>query len=521
MCSPRCACDRFAGACRGCAAPALQYRVVGRGRACKCSGVARQGCSRFMENVMRLAVLTFACAAVVVAAPACAQDSADALRQEIRTLRQTLETMEKRLDALESAPGAPTPAPAAIAQATPAALPSPAAVQVPGGGQAILPPRDSVSDPSSAASRPDSAAGPTDPELKGFFAIPGTDTLIRIGGYAKLDAIADARAAGDEDQFIPSSIPVGSAHRDVSNFNMHAKQTRFSFEARRPTTHGNLRFYLENDFFGSSDSYQFRLRHAYGQLGNTYAGYGYSSFMDADSLPDTLDFAGPGAAGYLLVAGIHHSFPLGKGNTLTLAAEDPDTQLSAPADGVRAVDQAPDVTLTARMERDWGHLQVGLVARSLAYDGDAGDDRRIGGGLQLSGSAAVGEQDLLLFGALGGKGIARYTADLTGSGMDAVVADDGRLALLRLHGGFVGYTHYWTPMWRSNLIYGQLSGERNAALADDAFRRSRYGVFNLLWSPAPSWTMGMELLYGQLEQQRGQRSDTVRLQGSLQYNFIK
>ncbi|QHB71672.1 DcaP family trimeric outer membrane transporter [Stenotrophomonas sp. 364] len=470
---------------------------------------------------MRLAVLTFACAAVVVAAPARAQDSADALRQEIRTLRQTLEKMEKRLDALESAPGAPTPAPAAIAQATPAALPSPAAVQVPGGGQAILPPRDSVSDPSSAASRPDSAAGPTDPELKGFFAIPGTDTLIRIGGYAKLDAIADARAAGDEDQFIPSSIPVGSAHRDVSNFNMHAKQTRFSFEARRPTTHGNLRFYLENDFFGSSDSYQFRLRHAYGQLGNTYAGYGYSSFMDADSLPDTLDFAGPGAAGYLLVAGIHHSFPLGKGNTLTLAAEDPDTQLSAPAEGVRAVDQAPDVTLTARMERDWGHLQVGLVARSLAYDGDAGDDRRIGGGLQLSGSAAVGEQDLLLFGALGGKGIARYTADLTGSGMDAVVAGDGRLALLRLRGGFVGYTHYWTPMWRSNLIYGQLSGEHNAALADDAFRRSRYGVFNLLWSPAPSWTMGMELLYGQLEQQRGQRSDTVRLQGSLQYNFIK
>ncbi|MCF7749999.1 porin [Bacillus subtilis subsp. subtilis] len=470
---------------------------------------------------MRLAVMTLACTALLVAVPAQAQDSADALRRDIRTLRQTLDTMEKRLEALESGTPAPASAPPGVAQVAPLALPPPGPAHVPGGGQAILPPRDSVADPSSAASRPDSAAGPTDPDLKGFFAIPGTDTLIRIGGYAKLDAIADARAAGDEDQFIPSSIPVGSTHRDVSNFNMHAKQTRFSFEARRPTTHGNLRFYLENDFFGSSDSYQFRLRHAYGQLGNTYAGYGYSSFMDADSLPDTLDFAGPGGAGYLLVAGIHHTFALGKGNTLTLAAEDPDTQLNAPAAGVGAVEQAPDITLTARMERDWGHLQLGMVARSLGYDGDAGDDRRIGGGLQFSGSAAVGEQDLLLFGALGGKGIARYTADLTGSGMDAVVAADGRLELLRLHGGFVGYTHYWTPMWRSNLIYGQLNGGRNDALAEDAFRRSRYGVFNLLWSPAPSWTMGMELLYGQLEQQSGQRSDTVRLQGSLQYNFIK
>ena len=475
---------------------------------------------------MRCSVLVL-CIAALCAAPVHAQDSAEALRQDIRAVRQTLHAMEQRLDALERAEGRPSTSPPEVVAVAPTAI-APAATlsqaasaSVPGTGQAILPSRDSVADPSSAASRPDSAAGPTDPELKGFFAIPNTDTLIRIGGYAKLDAIADARAAGDEDQFVTSSIPVGSAHRDASNFNLHAKQTRFSFEARRPTSRGNLRFYLENDFFGSSDGYQFRLRHAYGQLGNTYAGYGYSSFMDADSLPDTLDFAGPGGAGYLLVAGIHHSFGLGKGNTLTVAAEDPDSQLAGTTDDTIAVNRLPDVTLTARMERDWGHLQLGAVARSLGYDGDQRDDRRFGGGAQLSGSASVGERDLLLFGLLGGKGLARYTADLTGSGLDAVIGLDGRLHALSLQGGFVGYTHYWSPMWRSNLIYGQLTMARNAALAADAFRQSRYGVFNLIWSPAPSWTMGMELLYGQLEQQDGQRGDTMRLQGSLQYNFIK
>ncbi len=475
---------------------------------------------------MRCSLLVL-CIAALCTAPVHAQDSAEALRQDIRAVRQTLQAMEQRLDALERAEGRPSTSPPEVVAVAPTAI-APAATlsqaataSVPGTGQAILPPRDSVADPSSAASRPDSAAGPTDPELKGFFAIPNTDTLIRIGGYAKLDAIADARAAGDEDQFVTSSIPVGSAHRDASNFNLHAKQTRFSFEARRPTSRGNLRFYLENDFFGSSDGYQFRLRHAYGQLGNTYAGYGYSSFMDADSLPDTLDFAGPGGAGYLLVAGIHHSFGLGKGNTLTVAAEDPDSQLAGTTDDAIAVNRLPDVTLTARMERDWGHLQLGAVARSLGYDGDQRDDRRFGGGAQLSGSASVGERDLLLFGLLGGKGLGRYTADLTGSGLDAVIGLDGRLHALSLQGGFVGYTHYWSPMWRSNLIYGQLTMARNAALAADAFRQSRYGVFNLIWSPAPSWTMGMELLYGQLEQQDGQRGDTMRLQGSLQYNFIK
>ena len=452
-----------------------------------------------------------------------AQDSVAALRAEIAQAQQHLQTLNARLDALEQGQASPTPKPPPV---PPPAATSPLDTTATGTGkaitaQSILPARDSVADPSTAASRLDNAPSPTDPELKGFIAIPGTETMIRLGGYAKLDAIADRRAAGDTEQFITSSIPVDSPHRDVSHFGMHAKQTRFSFEARRPTTHGKLRFYLENDFFGSNDSYEFRLRHAYGQLGNTYAGYGYSTFMDADSLPDTLDFAGPGAAGYLLVAGIHHSFALGKGNSLTVAAENPDSQLANTGDNDSKTEHLPDISLVARMERDWGHLQLGAVLRSLGYDGDGRSDRTVGGGLQLSGSYAVAERDLLLFGLIGGKGISRYTADLTGSNLDAALDTDGRLKALPLRGGFFGYTHYWSDLWRSNLIYGQLQIDSADALASDAFRRSRYAALNLLWSPAPSWTMGMELLYGQQQLQNGRDADTLRLQGSLQYNFIK
>ncbi len=463
---------------------------------------------------------------ILVSGLANAQDTVQSLRAEIAQVEQTLQSLNARLDALEGKPPAATPpAPpitATTRAATPtAATPSTATPSTPPGLHSVLPPRDSVADPSTAASRADNTVSPTDPELKGFFAIPGTDTMIRLGGYAKLDAIVDARAAGDQEQFVTSTIPVGSPNRDTSNFEAHAKQTRFSFEARRPTTHGNLRFYLENDFFGSSDSYEFRLRHAYGQLGNTYAGYGYSTFMDADSLPDTLDFAGPGGAAYLLVAGMHHSFSMGKGNTLTIGAENPESELDT--NGVEAVsmDRVPDLSLVARMERDWGHLQLGALARSLGYNADGHKDTTYGGGLSFSGSFTFSERELLLFGLLGGKGMSRYTADLTGSGLDAAIAADGNLEALPIYGGFVGYTHYWTQMWRSNLVYGELHLDGQDALAADAFKRSRYGALNLIWSPAPSWTMGMELLYGQLEQQDGRSADTMRLQGSLQYNFIK
>jgi hypothetical protein len=455
------------------------------------------------------------------------QDSLTDLRDEIRRAEQRLESLNQRLDALERAQGR-TPPPRATAQTpTPGQTPGLTAAQSPpnvaAGAPSILPPRDSVSDPSIAASRENSLASPTDPELKGFIAIPGTETMIRIGGYAKLDAIATNRPAGDDDQFITSEFPVDGVHRDTPNFNIHAKQTRFSIEARRPTTRGVLRFYLENDFFGSADGYEFRLRHAYGQLGNTYAGYGYSSFMDPDSLPNTLDFEGPGSAPYLTVAGIHHIFSMGKGNTLTLAAEAPQSQIYNLVGDDIAVERLPDVTLAARMERGWGHLQLSGVARSVGYDGDneLGEDL-LGGGLQLSGSINANENNLWVFGMVAGKGIARYTTDIGGSGYDAAIGPDGDLVLLTSYGGFFGYTHNWNQDWSSNLVFGQLNLSNNDdVLAGDAFKRSRYSALNLLWSPSPTWTMGVELLFGQLLLQDGRDADVMRLQGSVQYSFVK
>lgn len=444
------------------------------------------------------------------------QDTVAGLRAQIEQLQVTLEAMNQRLAALEQQPPEPM-----VSQ--PPAL---AVAQLPGNGgsstpPAVMPARESVANPSAAASRHDNALSPTEPEGQGFIPIPGTQTLFRLGGYAKLDAIADARDAGDENQFVTAAIPVGRPEHGSGNFNLHARQTRFSFEARRPTSHGSLRFYLENDFFGSADGYQFRLRHAYGQLGNTYAGYGYSSFMDADALPDTLDFEGPGGAAYLLVAGVHHSFSLGKGNTLTVAAEDPGSEVAVDQDLARVSNRYPDLSLALRMERSWGHLQLAGVGRSLGYRQDGHDDHAMGGGLSFSGSLSMHEQDLLLFALLAGKGISRYVADISGSGLDAFIDADMRLQPLRVQGGYLAYTHYWSPRWRSNLVHGALRLQRDAGLAGEVFRHSQYSAVNLIWSPSPSWTMGMELLYGRLQLQDGQRADALRLQGSLQYNFIK
>jgi hypothetical protein len=49
---------------------------------------------------------------------------------------------------------------------------------------------------------------PLDPRFPGYFRLPGTETLLRIGGYAKTDFIYDLKPAGNADSFIPATIPI-------------------------------------------------------------------------------------------------------------------------------------------------------------------------------------------------------------------------------------------------------------------------------------------------------------------------
>ncbi|HVJ39463.1 MAG TPA: DcaP family trimeric outer membrane transporter, partial [Stenotrophomonas sp.] len=472
--------------------------------------------------------------AVVAALPLSAQaQSSDAKRDaEIAALKQTVNQLMQRIEVLEAeraTPAAPVaaraadaPAPASAAPAAPAV----ATVVVPVASLATLdvepsplPAHDSFDEDDQSTARVDNEAAPGD-ALAGFFQVPGSDTWLRLSGYAKLDAMVDSDDAGDSDQFITSSIPVGD-QRGKSQFNMHARQTRLTLEARRQTSAGQLRFFLQNDFFGSGGSYGYRLRHAWGQLGNTYVGFGWSAFMDLDSGADTLDFAGPGAVPVARLASIRQYFPLAHGNQLILAAEHQSADIRLDGDDARTRTAAPDLVLAARHEADWGNVQLSGLLRYLSYDATARSDSTIAGGAALSGSWGAQSGDYLVYGVVGGEGIAGYVGDLGGLDLDAVVDPEGDLQALREWGAWLGYTHLWNGRWRSTLTYGRLYLERDAVLDPSAFRRSDYAAANIVWAPAPSWSWGLELLYGKLQQQDGEDADAMRLQTSLKYDFIR
>ncbi len=138
--------------------------------------------------------------------------NADDLRTELEQLRAQMAAQMRQIGALQArldemqrqkpAAAASVVNPVADQMATPpAAAPTP---QVSGATTGY----QTFSEDQEAASRVDNA--PLNPELPGFFRLPGTQTFLKIGGYFKTDFIYDGKPAGNPELFIPSSFPAAS-----------------------------------------------------------------------------------------------------------------------------------------------------------------------------------------------------------------------------------------------------------------------------------------------------------------------
>ncbi len=168
-------------------------------------------------------------------------DGQDALEAEVRELRQAASNLQQQLRQLAhdsqknrnvaSATSDPAQADAPLADSAPSTPP--------GRGRAVQsashgpgPDRSTIGDELTGLARPDTAAPPKDPELRGFITIPGTETRVKSGGFAKVTSIYDTAPAGNSDRFIRALIPVDS--RAGTNSSISATATRMSSDARPP-----------------------------------------------------------------------------------------------------------------------------------------------------------------------------------------------------------------------------------------------------------------------------------------------
>ena len=367
------------------------------------------------------------------------------------------------------------------------------------------------------------------------FKLPGTDTSIRIGGYAKLDAIYDfGPGAGD---FVGAgSIPLnGTAagnRRHIAHLN--ARESRLNVTTETPSDLGTIRSVIEADFYGSggtqinSNSAGLRLRHAYVTAGPFLFGQTDSNLTDVRAIAETLDFGGP--AGRPFLRQPQARYTLNSGNhLLALSVENPDsdyvgntaanTSTPTAVGGLPQVNlsHVPDVVGRYAYTFPWGHLSAQGVLRRISVDDGRTRDSVLGYQLGASGSVQFLAKDRAFFHVLYGDGGQRYFAESPGQSANY---NGSRLETQKAYGGYAGVQHWWSDTLRSTAVYGYQRIRNDLAVVPATVNKTMQTVnVNFIATLAPSFDVGIEYIYGMRALENGTRGRVDRLQTSAIYRF--
>lgn len=470
-------------------------------------------------------------AGVVFPARAMAQSDShqkvEELQKQLDELREQMSKLQAQLGELKAAEAAaPAIAPSVRQEGTIQATKPPLQGQISKQVGEATATYNIVSEDPTAAARFNNV--PLDPKYRGFFRLPGTQTLLKIGGYFKTDFIYDLKPAGTTDAFIPSSIPIPQV-AGVNNANVSIRPTRLNLDFRIPTTtYGDVRFYVEGDMFGTNATTP-RLRHAYAQARNFLIGQTFSNFMDPDGFPDTLDFQGPNGMVSLRNPQLRYGLALSPSTTFYISVEKPssDVEFSTPQFTAQPNAPSPDGALRLRQEFERGHFQVAGLFRSIAaFLPNGKTDSVFGWGVNTSLGFESFGRDNVIFAVAAGHGISRYIQDTSGLGIDAEPASGvtPHLQATPAVGVAAAYQHYWLRRLRSSAVYSY-AGVHNTVLFDAAepttYNHATYLASNLIWNPYGSLNVGAEFLYGWAMDQNGLKANAQRIQFSAKYSFVK
>jgi len=385
-----------------------------------------------------------------------------------------------------------------------------------------------------AAAAPSNAV--TGGATKGSFRLPGSNTSVTLGGYAKLDAVFSNPSAGvdlkGDLSLDPTTIAVGpnAANNERSQVKFGARESRLFVKTNTPTSFGDLNSHVEFDFYGAdgnesvSNSHGFRLRHAYATLGNFLAGQTWTNFMNPGALPDTVDFGGPVGQIFDRQAQVRWTQPFGPsgdGGQWSVGLENPETVVQVPGGAsFRADDdRLPDVTGQIAFNTSRGRISIHGLLRQIRVDSAAAPatvDQKLGGAVSVAGIFPTIGKDDFRFTASAGNVIGRYS---DGFFPDGIIGSDGRISLPRQWAWFAAYRHYWSDQLRSSLVLSTATENNPAGAPANTNKSARSAHVNLIWSPVANSDLGIEYIYADRETEDGLKGHLKRLQASAKYSF--
>lgn len=212
-------------------------------------------------------------------------------------------------------------------------------------------------------------------------------TSITFAGHAVLDMGYQSNQSDPDwfDVLRPTKLPSSdNEYGDDGKFYASVRQSRFGVSTLTPTAIGDLQTLIEFELFGVGDDAgetTFRLRHAWGELGQFGAGQYWSAFMDIDVFPNSIEYWGPNAmVFYRNVQARWTPWKTQSGSRLAVSLERPggsggESELDSiiDRDNIEPDFELPDLAAHYRYSDDWGHLQIAGILRQIKW-ADTGDD---------------------------------------------------------------------------------------------------------------------------------------------------
>lgn len=438
-----------------------------------------------MEAGMKRTVLCLALGAVgFVSLPVWADDSGD-LKQAIEKMTREIEALKARQLALENKPVATAVVPATA----------------------------------------DGARVVTEGALPGSFKLPGTNVSIKIGGYVDLTMKKETGPSfgGGSFLFAPlMTLPGSATENRHGQLYVTGKRTTANLTVLVPTPLGDLKSYLEGDFYGAggnevgTNSAAFRLRLAHATLGPLRVGQDFSTFAtDGSALIDTLDFIyGVGVSGAPRQPLARYTFNIKPGHEIAIAAENPEADIFGVAAGTnvagltpvpgQTLDTVPDLVAKYTARGNWGTVSLAAVTRKLtlnnrgaaAVGGFTGEQSVTANGLMLGGMLKTFGNDSIQFHLLAGNGLGRYLQNNVASAAH-VDPDDRTLKTIYSKGASLGYKHWWSPTLRSSIGFmANRANYRHSIAAGgipmNQLKDVNMSILNLIWTPTPNNFFGIE-----------------------------
>lgn len=406
-----------------------------------------------------------------------------------------------------------------------------------------------------AAAKPAPVAPTASSTKPGWITLADGQTQIKIYGSVRADSTYDTKGGSSDTTNITNNtnkVPLNSANATRNNLNVSAATSRLGVDIVRPTQYGDLTGKIEADFMGSNYTNgdgSFRVRHAYLSLGKWLVGQTTSPFVNTDTSPETVDYNGAMGAGTKRNVQVRYTQPITANQKVLVALEGGDVDninSTATATGTSPTfattingskyttssggNQLP--ALTARYDITTadkkGLLQVhgmlhenrvsvststAATATAPAVVGANIDETKLGWGVGLGGKYSFTPNDTVFANYYHVKGDSRYMFFANPAYVASInnttlaTTTDVSIYESESDSALIGYSHKWSPKFRSTVAAGAIWYKNSNDYAKYAkevnsqtLNKSLYNVIvNSFYSPVKDVDLGVEYTYGQRE----------------------